>query len=313
VLFEHRKAFCNYYATAEVVLLRSLGIPARLAVGYAEGQLVNISGDEFDRAFRVGAPQVYTFSVRHRDAHAWPEVYFPNIGWVEFEPTVSQRPLRRPAGDEADLAGAQANEPDDTPAGLAAQNIFREEELFTAASLQDAGSVEIPTAVWVLLAVILIVAAGYGIRRVRIRRSSPPVPIQIERSLRAIGLKPPDIVRRWAKYASLPSTSRAYLEINRALKRLGHPASPADTPAERAFSLIKLLPRIEVYIRDLLAAYHAIAYSNGRQRLLNAARVGKEIRKDSYLELVRRILRTPLVEQLRDRSRRSLRQPRAES
>ncbi len=313
VLFEHRKAFCNYYATAEVVLLRSLGIPARLAVGYAEGQLLNISGDEFDRAFRVGAPQVYTFSVRHRDAHAWPEVYFPNIGWVEFEPTVSQRPLRRPAGDEADLAGAQANEPDDTPAGLAAQNIFREEELFTAASLQDAGSVEIPTAVWVLLAVILIVAAGYGIRRVRIRRSSPPVPIQIERSLRAIGLKPPDIVRRWAKYASLPSTSRAYLEINRALKRLGHPASPADTPAERAFSLIKLLPRIEVYIRDLLAAYHAIAYSNGRQRLLNAARVGKEIRKDSYLELVRRILRTPLVEQLRDRSRRSLRQPRAES
>jgi len=313
ILFEHQKAFCNYYATAEVVLLRSLGIPARLAVGYAEGQLVNISGDEFDRAFRVGAPQVYTFSVRHRDAHAWPEVYFPNIGWIEFEPTVSQRPLRRPAGDEGDQANAQTNEPTDPEAGLAQQNIFREEELFTAASLQNASSFEIPTPVWIVFATMLTAAAGYGIRRVRIQRGSPPVPIQIERSLRGIGVNPPDVVRRWAKYASLPSTSRAYLEINRALRRLGHPASPADTPAERAFNLIKLLPRIEVYIRDILAAYHAIAYSNGKHRLINAARVGKEIRKDSYLELIRRILRLPLVEQLRILPTRFLRRPRPES
>ncbi len=80
-LFDHRRGFCTYYATAEVLLLRSLGIPARLAVGFARG--------EWD-------PQTGAYQVRERDAHAWPEVYFPGIGWVEFEPTVSQPAIVRP-------------------------------------------------------------------------------------------------------------------------------------------------------------------------------------------------------------------------
>jgi len=76
-----KQGFCNYYATAEVILLRSVGIPARLAVGYAQGD-------------NVDDPLLYT--VRQRDAHAWPEVYFPGVGWVEFEPTASQPTLVRP-------------------------------------------------------------------------------------------------------------------------------------------------------------------------------------------------------------------------
>jgi len=84
-LFDLRQGFCNYYASAEVILLRSLGIPARLAVGYAQGERLQ------------GIPDAYI--VRQRDAHAWPEVYFPGIGWVEFEPTVSQPSLVRPLGE----------------------------------------------------------------------------------------------------------------------------------------------------------------------------------------------------------------------
>jgi transglutaminase-like putative cysteine protease len=48
VLFEHKQAFCNYYASAEIVMLRSLGIPARLAVGYAEGERTPLSIREDD-------------------------------------------------------------------------------------------------------------------------------------------------------------------------------------------------------------------------------------------------------------------------
>jgi len=64
-----------------VVMARSVGIPARVAVGYAQGEY------DHDRG---------AFRVRKEDAHSWPEVYFPEYGWLEFEPTVSQNPIVRP-------------------------------------------------------------------------------------------------------------------------------------------------------------------------------------------------------------------------
>ena len=81
VLFESHAGYCDYYASAMVTMARSLGIPARLAVGYARG--------EFDA--RSG-----TYRVRERDAHSWVEVYFPNYGWIEFEPTAAQPLISRP-------------------------------------------------------------------------------------------------------------------------------------------------------------------------------------------------------------------------
>jgi hypothetical protein len=77
-LFQSKTGFCNYYATAQVLMLRSLGIPARIAVGYAQGD---------------HEPQTNTYTVRKLDLHAWPEVYFMNYGWVSFEPTQSQRDI----------------------------------------------------------------------------------------------------------------------------------------------------------------------------------------------------------------------------
>ena len=90
-LFDLRQGFCNYYATAEVILLRSVGIPARWAIGYASGE-------------KAIDPQtkLALYTVLQRNAHAWPEVYFPGIGWVEFEPTVSQPEIVRLAGDTSD-------------------------------------------------------------------------------------------------------------------------------------------------------------------------------------------------------------------
>lgn len=75
-----REGYCTYYATAMVTMLRSLGIPARMAAGFAEGDYDAASGE---------------FIVRERDAHTWVEAYFPGYGWVEFEPTSAQEPLNR--------------------------------------------------------------------------------------------------------------------------------------------------------------------------------------------------------------------------
>lgn len=75
LLFESRAGFCEHYATASVVMLRSLGIPARIATGYAGG---TPSGDV---RRLVGT-----------DAHAWVEVYEPGRGWVISDPTPAAPP-----------------------------------------------------------------------------------------------------------------------------------------------------------------------------------------------------------------------------
>jgi transglutaminase-like putative cysteine protease len=84
-LFDLQEGYCDYYASAMVVMARAVGIPARLASGYAQGTY------DYDRQRWV---------VTEMDAHSWVEVYFDGIGWVEFEPTAGLPALDRPGGDE---------------------------------------------------------------------------------------------------------------------------------------------------------------------------------------------------------------------
>jgi transglutaminase-like putative cysteine protease len=71
-LFDVKIGYCEQFATAETLMLRSLGIPARLATGYSTGS--------YD-------PVLDQSVVRERDAHAWVEVWFPNDGWVPVDPS----------------------------------------------------------------------------------------------------------------------------------------------------------------------------------------------------------------------------------
>ncbi len=80
-VFDLEKGYCDYYATAMVVMARAIGIPSRLVMGYASGT--------YD-------PQSKSFVVTEADAHSWPELYFQDIGWVEFEPTASLPTIQRP-------------------------------------------------------------------------------------------------------------------------------------------------------------------------------------------------------------------------
>ena len=74
VLFDLREGYCNYYASAMAIMLRSQGVPARIVQGYAQGEY-----NEEDGFYRV----------RANNAHTWVEVYFPAYGWIQFEPTAS--------------------------------------------------------------------------------------------------------------------------------------------------------------------------------------------------------------------------------
>jgi protein-glutamine gamma-glutamyltransferase len=71
-LFETKTGFCEYFATAMTVMLRTLGIPSREVNGFLPGEYNDVGGD---------------YIVRASDAHSWVEAYFPGSGWVTFDPT----------------------------------------------------------------------------------------------------------------------------------------------------------------------------------------------------------------------------------
>jgi transglutaminase-like putative cysteine protease len=81
-LFELQRGYCDYYATAFVVLARLAGLPARFATGFTAGQWNAVEG---------------VWVISEGDAHSWPEVYFPDAGWIPFEPTAGRASLVRTA------------------------------------------------------------------------------------------------------------------------------------------------------------------------------------------------------------------------
>ena len=106
-LFNLREGYSEYFASSLTVLLRSQGVPARLASGYTTGEKV-------DRE---------SYLVRDSNAHAWVEVYFPSYGWIGFEPTPGEAfPKPIPTGGEdldADLSESDDLLPDDIECLLA--------------------------------------------------------------------------------------------------------------------------------------------------------------------------------------------------
>jgi protein-glutamine gamma-glutamyltransferase len=71
-LFERKKGHCEYFATSMAIMLRTLNIPARVVNGFRGGEYNDVTGN---------------YIVRESDAHSWVEVYFPEFGWVTFDPT----------------------------------------------------------------------------------------------------------------------------------------------------------------------------------------------------------------------------------
>ncbi len=273
-LFDYGVGFCNYYATAEIILLRAMGIPARLAVGYA-------AGDSVDN------PGFYT--VRQRDSHAWPEVYFPGTGWVEFEPTASQAPIFR-----LQSIPESESELDPTDLGETIPNPEPESPLDrqTTGNPFGDGSTLQARLTFILsgaLIVILVAISIPLIRRKRLHKKIPLLPIFLENAIRRAGIKPPRVLQYLARMATLLPHQRAYEQINLALRRLGRPASPTDTPAERAGSLVLRLPATHEQVGLVLTEYHRATYSpqnSANER--KAQRAGDEIRRISIREDIRR-------------------------
>jgi hypothetical protein len=124
-LFDIKQGYCDYYASAMAVMLRTVGIPSRLAAGYAPGEPV--TGDD---------KPVYTdrYRVLERDAHAWVEVFFPTYGWIQFEPTASQPLVQRVVAAQKGGTDATLSPP------IAEDEDLR--DLHNTASFEDARGLE---------------------------------------------------------------------------------------------------------------------------------------------------------------------------
>ena len=98
-----KAGYCVQFAGTMAVMARLAGIPSRVAVGYAPGKptgnIVKASGEDLRE-----------FAVDSRDAHAWPELYFRDAGWVRFEPTPSRGVVPGYARPPASLPGLPAEE-----------------------------------------------------------------------------------------------------------------------------------------------------------------------------------------------------------
>jgi len=258
-LFDSKTGFCNYYASAEVILLHSLGIPARMVVGFAQGEF--------------SSPNLYV--VRERDEHAWPEVYFPGIGWVEFEPTSNQSPLVRPLGKNLPSAGQGVSRRKPIPAGEAG------------------GSAGYARAVDWLLGLIFICAIIITILRINsfgffdeipeddqgiVRRS---LPVVLKHMIENQGITSPNWISQWAYLAALNPIERSFVTVYRSLHWLGAQTDPAQTPAEAAAALTERLPNVSKEIDALLHEYQRQLYSRNHVRVHPARSVAKAIRQET--------------------------------
>ncbi len=285
-LFDYKKGFCQYYATSEVILLRSLGIPARLAVGYAEGIVQTTKQTGQDQAQDTST----TFLVRQRDSHAWPEVYFTGIGWVEFEPTAAQNPLARVTGGPG--LSQTPTAPNDLLHGPSKLN---PNDIGSTGATGGANKGLLANVVRVVLYLTSASAAGLLLfsiyyYRLRITAGLLALPIKMEGRMLKMGLRPPAFLIRWARYAGLSPTQRSYLEINRALKRLGHPPALHQTPSERAVILVNLVPASINPVHSLLDVYQRSTYGQSSENPEVASKAGNEIRKLSYLAALHHLL-----------------------
>ncbi len=281
VLFKYKKAYCVYYASLEVVMLRSLGIPARMAVGFAEGAATgrDISGEEND------LPDTTIYTVKKINAHAWPEVYFPGIGWVEFEPTGNQAPLQRPLAlrnSEGTNSSLGRNTPLAEIDGFASREPDFEEGIDSPSSQTTA---PLPPLSLILMLILLIfVAASIYISQ---RYSLPTrLPTFVRSTIERPGFEAPRWVLNWERWVKLTSIEKSFESVNFALRQLKSPLPIHATPIERADKLVGLLPGISLNAKVLLDEHQTSLYTS---RIADAKRAKHAARAVRYQALLARI------------------------
>jgi transglutaminase-like putative cysteine protease len=269
VLFEYKQAYCVYYAASEVLMLRSVGVPARMAVGFTQGE-------------RDGNSYV----VRRLNSHAWPEVYFPGIGWVEFEPTAGQAPLDRPLPPQ-DPGDANADNP---------LSSLRTEDLqdFANRDRTEEGVTPVQQAAPgfqpLLLLPLLAIVAALGIIVTRRYGLTARMPLFLRATMERTGIEVPAWVVRWESWVKLSPIEKAFESVNFGLRSLDQAVPTHTTPVERAAKLARILPAKADEIKILLDEHQTSLYTSRVADVTQARRAAFNLRKEVLAEWMRYLL-----------------------
>ena len=237
---ERRAGYCVHFAAAMAVMAREQGIPSRMALGYTPGRS---TGQETNGTGPNGEP-LREFSVDSTDAHAWPELYFENAGWVRFEPTPSrgsvpvyaQQPQETPRATVRDDDDPRLPEALPVPTTTASEAPLEPETVLEPA---DTGSPAWLGAVLGVLAAAAALMTPFALRRSRTLR------------------------RR--KAAAGPSRSApAWDEVADLGLDYGYPGRVADTPrsyARRLASQARFTPAAQDALERIRRAYEEEIYA----------------------------------------------------
>ncbi|MBC1386019.1 transglutaminase domain-containing protein [Listeria innocua] len=257
-LFETQIGYCDNFSTSMVVMLRSLGIPARWAKGYTPGE-----GE------KKGNDSKSTYTITNNNAHSWPEVFFPGTGWVPFEPTATftnpedfQEPTTETANkpetpnDSTSTPETPAT-PDKTPEQEAGSSSTGETPKQEQPKTDSTSSFKLPSWFWWiptgLVSVLLILAILFR-RRIR--------SYLLLRSL-----------------SKAPELSKTYHKLMKSLAVYGYVREPSETLRHLAMRVDNELKTAD--FTELTKIYEAQVYSNSAQE--------KEMKPDE-IELTERII-----------------------
>ena len=167
-----KKGYCVQFSSAMTIMARTMGIPARIGVGFGEGTK---DGEGYD--------------ISMQDSHAWPELYFEGVGWVRFEPTPGG-----PAGnppewtvasgsteEDSEETSSPTQEPTDGSEESAAEESESPSSEESTEAAEPAGT-NIGTYLWagLIVLVILLLAAIPALWRLILRRRRTRDPERLE-------------------------------------------------------------------------------------------------------------------------------------
>jgi len=199
LLFESKEGYCDYYATAMMVMLRAVGIPARVASGYVTG--------DWD-------PATQSYLVSEKHAHTWPEVYFPGYGWLTFEPSANRPAPMRPERPQVALTDEEMQRVLENAEGM--EDFLDDEDLFDSGTFvplpADQSGPGYPPGLVLLFALVTMVVVGSVVVLVLWFRGIPGLPLFARAYARVVRLA------TWC--GSGPQRSQTPYEYTRDLARV---------------------------------------------------------------------------------------------
>jgi len=237
-LFDDREGYCTHYASALVVMARALGIPARLAAGYSSG--------EYDAEQGV-------FVVSRSNGHAWAEVFFPEYGWVEFEPTATESQIVRPrpvvveGEEERPQPGEEATGDDSGALGGYMGDEYRPDTGTGTALLVRKDWHGVVRAVGIAAVLGLLAVAGWA-------------------------------ASRWWIGRHFSRAAWAYARLMACGHWLSCPLAEGQTPHQFARELVKTVPEGQALVQHLVGLYVAERFGQHRTSDEEAEKVWRDLR-----------------------------------